>query len=71
MDETLEFGRSHHVTFPLLESYETRGLDGRSNDEVDLLSEFPAEYTEDSPGYVQPQIRGNAVFPSIQQVGLK
>ena len=31
------------------------------------------EYEEylDSPGSIQPQIRGNAVFPSITEVGLK
>ena len=77
VDEKLEFGRSHHVAFPLPESFEICGPDRTSTviDDVDLLSEYDIadEYTdyEDSPGYVQPQIRGNAVFTSIEQVGLK
>ena len=70
MDEKLEFGRSHYVAFPLLESYEICGPDGRST----VIDVEEAEYTdsyEDSPGYVHSQIRGNASFPSITQVGLK
>ena len=67
MDEKLEFGRSHHVAFPLPESFEICGPDRTSIViEVDEYTDY-----EDSPGYVQPQIRGNAVFTSIEQVGLK
>ena len=65
MDEKLEFGRSHHVAFPLPESFEICGPDRTSTVIVD-------EYTDyQDPECVQPQISGNAVFSSIEQVGLK
>ena len=35
----------------------------------DIPDDEYAEYL-DSPGSIQPQIRGNAVFPSITEVGL-
>ena len=66
MYEKLEFGRSHHVAFPLPESFEICGPDRTST----VIAEDYYDYGE-SPGSVQPQIRGDAVFSSIEQVGLK